>query len=332
MRKVETCFLAIMVVLAMTLIAQAQDESPQKVQITKGPRVESVTNDTAVIAWSTNVNASTLVRYGTEQQKLTATAEAPWGGLTHRVTIRNLRPGTAYYFQAESNQGQGTGSKAVSDVARFSTRGQTALPQGGGPEASDSVQILAGPVPQKITDHSVELWWESDRPSDTIVKFGTTEQDLSEIKQKPWGDQTHHIELSGLQSGTRYFVAVVNAEGEVRSRASFSTIAGSSGPHIVDGPRIEFLAHNSAVIAWTTDLPSTSVIRYGPSAQKLDESADGAAGLTHRVIVRRLQPNTTYYFSAESAARDSATSVSSGVAPFRTVSDSQQALHLAAQR
>src|SRR5438270_10145528 len=180
MRNLETCILAVMVVVAMTLIAQAQDEPPQKVQITKGPRVESVTNDTAVIACSTNVNSSPLVRYGIEQQNLTATAEAPWGGLTHRVTIRNLRPGTTYYFQAESNQGQGTGTKAASDVASFSTRGQAALPQGAGPESADSVQIMAGPVPQKVTEHSAELWWESNRPSDTILKYGAGEQSLTE--------------------------------------------------------------------------------------------------------------------------------------------------------
>src|SRR5215469_7086415 len=101
-----------------------KDEAPQNVQITKGPRVENVTTDTVVIAWSTNVNASTLVRYGTDQQKMTSTAEEPWGGLTHRVTIRNLQPGTTYYFQAESNQGQGTGTRAVSDILTFSTRGE----------------------------------------------------------------------------------------------------------------------------------------------------------------------------------------------------------------
>lgn len=118
MRKFAGC----LVLLVVAVLIQAQDERPQNVEITKGPRVESVSSDTAVIAWSTNVNASTLVRYGIDQQKLTARAEQPWGGLTHRVTIPNLQPGTTYYFQAESNQGQGTGTRAVSDVKTFSTR------------------------------------------------------------------------------------------------------------------------------------------------------------------------------------------------------------------
>lgn len=319
--------------LSVALAMSAQDERPQPVQITKGPRVEAVTGETAVIAWSTNVNASTLVRYGTEQQQLTATAEEPWGGLTHRVTIRNLKPGTTYYFQAESNHGQGTGTKAVSDIATFSTRGQaSALPQGGGPEATDSVQVLVGPVPQNVTEHSAQIWWESSRPSDTIVKYGTSPDALSEIKQKPWGDQSHRVELTGLQPATQYYVAVVNPEGGVRGRARFKTAdANQAGLRIVDGPRVEFVGNNSAVVAWTTDAPSSGLLRYGTSAQNLSDATDapGGARTTHRVTLHHLQPNQLYYFSVESAAaKEGSTLVSSGIAPFRTAANAEQALHI----
>src|SRR5579884_1516658 len=63
--------LALVLAPAAMLSAQAQDDAPQPVAITKGPRVESATESTAIIAWSTNVNASTLVRYGADPQKLT---------------------------------------------------------------------------------------------------------------------------------------------------------------------------------------------------------------------------------------------------------------------
>jgi phosphodiesterase/alkaline phosphatase D-like protein len=309
-------------------LACAQDERAQNVQITKGPRVESVTNDTAEIAWSTNVNASTLVRYGTDVEKLTSTAQEPWGGLTHRVTIRNLRPGTTYYFQAESNHGQGTGTKATSDVASFTTRGQSAsaLPQGSSAESVDPVKILAGPIPQKVTEHSAEIWWESDRPSDTIVKYGTTPQDLSEIKQKPWGDQVHRVELTGLRPDTKYFVAAVNSEGTVRAQASFKTSpAAAEKLRIVDGPRVEFIGANSAVIAWTTNVPGNAVLHYGTRPENLTESADAGSGATHRATLHHLRPNTIYYFSPQSGS-DSSAQVSSGIAPFRTVGNAQEGL------
>ena len=92
------------------------------VQITNGPVVENVTDTTAEIAWSTNVNAGTTLRYGTDPGHLDQTAGMPWGGLTHRVMIKDLQPNTTYYFQAESSQGQGTGTLAQTAQSSFQTK------------------------------------------------------------------------------------------------------------------------------------------------------------------------------------------------------------------
>ena len=92
------------------------------VQITNGPVVENVTDATAEIAWSTNVNAGTTLHYGTDPSHLDLAAGMPWGGLTHRVTLKDLKPNTTYYFRAESSQGQGTGTQAQTEQASFQTR------------------------------------------------------------------------------------------------------------------------------------------------------------------------------------------------------------------
>ena len=91
------------------------------VQITHGPVVENVTDTTAIIAWSTNVNSGTVLRYGSDPQYLDKTASMPWGGLTHRVNLKDLKPDTTYYFQAESREGQGTGTTAQAALASFQT-------------------------------------------------------------------------------------------------------------------------------------------------------------------------------------------------------------------
>jgi hypothetical protein len=92
------------------------------VQITNGPVVENVTDTTVQIAWSTNVNAGTTLHYGTDPSHLDQTAGMPWGGLTHRVELKNLSPNTTYYFKAESAQGQGTGTQAQAEQASFQTK------------------------------------------------------------------------------------------------------------------------------------------------------------------------------------------------------------------
>jgi hypothetical protein len=94
----------------------------EPVKITQGPVVENVTDSTAIIAWSSNVNSGTTLRYGEDPDNLDNTAQMPWGGLTHRVFLKDLQPGTKYYFQAESGQGQGTGTKATAELKSFQTR------------------------------------------------------------------------------------------------------------------------------------------------------------------------------------------------------------------
>jgi hypothetical protein len=91
------------------------------VKITKGPIIEEVTDHGAVIAWSTNVPASSVIRYGTEDEKLGQTAQVPYGGLTHRVHLDNLKPSTKYFFVVDSGQGQGSGTEAKSPEQSFTT-------------------------------------------------------------------------------------------------------------------------------------------------------------------------------------------------------------------
>lgn len=92
------------------------------VKITNGPVVENVTDTTAIIAWSTNVNSGTSLHYGENPDFLDKTGSMPWGGITHRVHLKDLKPGTKYYFQAESAQGQGTGTKATATPSAFQTK------------------------------------------------------------------------------------------------------------------------------------------------------------------------------------------------------------------
>jgi Purple acid Phosphatase, N-terminal domain len=93
-----------------------------EVKIVQGPVVENVTDSTAIIAWSTNVSAGTVLHYGIDPTNLDQAAGMPWGGLTHRVTLKDLKPDTKYYFRAESAEGQGTGTSASAPQSSFRTK------------------------------------------------------------------------------------------------------------------------------------------------------------------------------------------------------------------
>jgi len=92
-----------------------------RVRITNGPVIEEADGGHARIAWGTNIQGSSRVQYGTDLGTMNKLAEAPWGvgGLTHRVDLKNLQPGTTYYFQVET--GQAAGSEVESDIFSFRT-------------------------------------------------------------------------------------------------------------------------------------------------------------------------------------------------------------------
>lgn len=107
----------------------AQDRRSPDERIINGPNVERVGDTSATIAWTTNTGGSSVIRYGTDPDRLGQTAESPYAdndrtrAQNHRVQLNNLRPNTTYYFIVDSGQGEGTGTEARSRVQRFTTRG-----------------------------------------------------------------------------------------------------------------------------------------------------------------------------------------------------------------
>lgn len=126
------CFLVLISTIATSTSATqspAQSAKSKRLAIINGPVTESVRGNGAVIAWTTNTGGSSVVRYGTDSNNLTQTAQSPYADKedaayqTHRVTLKNLQPGTKYFYVADSGQGEDTGSEAKSPVSSFVTTG-----------------------------------------------------------------------------------------------------------------------------------------------------------------------------------------------------------------
>jgi phosphodiesterase/alkaline phosphatase D-like protein len=317
----------------------------QDVTITKGPVVEHASADSAVIAWSTNVSSSTVVKYGTDQNNLSQTAQAPWGSLTHRVTIKNLEPGKTYYFQVESGQAQGGGGNATGPVGTFTTQG------GGSASASPTSEdydkqfnIVSGPNVEQVTDTGATVAWTTDRPSSSIVKYGSDRNNLDQTAQEPWGATTHRVHIKNLQPGTQYYFSVHSAQGtNAPSQSADTTVMpfkttggggesasnGDAGKiRITNGPVLERVGDTSVVVAWSTNLPSSSIVKYGSDPNSLNQMAQEAWGqTTHRVELKNLQPGQRYYFSVHSAQGKNAAgqSADAGPMPFTTAQQGQEA-------
>src|SRR5258708_6012391 len=89
-----------------------------RMQIIKGPALESATDKSAIIRWTTNTGSSLIERsvvyYGTDPKNLDRRAESPnrWNQslhyMIHRVSVMNLTPRTTYYYTVQSVHGDAT--------------------------------------------------------------------------------------------------------------------------------------------------------------------------------------------------------------------------------
>jgi phosphodiesterase/alkaline phosphatase D-like protein len=183
----------------------------ESVKIIKGPVVEHTGEKSAVIAWSTNVSSATIVKYGTDPNNLDRKAQMPWGGITHRVTIKNLEPGKTYYFQADSSQG--SGGAATSELSKFTTQGGSsanAAPAQPRPE----LKLTNGPVVEGVTEKTATIAWSTSLPSSSVVKYGADRNNLGQSAEEPWGQTTHRVQVTNLKPKTHYYFSVHSAQGK----------------------------------------------------------------------------------------------------------------------
>ena len=211
-----------------------------------------------------------------------------------------------------------------------------ALAQG---TANVDARLLAGPIVQTPTDTSASVFWISDRELNPRFKYGTDRNHLEQTTepQNPNPDAPGHFreynaKLTNLKPNKTYYFEIIGADGEVHGRGSFQTeptdYAKSNPTRITHGPVIEYLSSTSAEIAWSTNVSSSTLVRYGEDPNALTKTAQAPWGQeTHRVLLKGLKPNTTYYFVVESGeAKDYGTMAKSAEAQLTTPHEGEQAL------
>ncbi len=205
--------------LAQVQTAAAKASKAQAVKITDGTRVEAVGDNSAVIAWTTNVAASSVVRYGTDRNHLDRMAESPYTDKTHRVDIKGLKPNTTYFFVADSGQGKGTGTEAKSAVAQFATKAQGAK-TGEQAEKAEPLKIINGPRVEGVGPNWAVVAWTTNTGSSSIVRYGTDRNQLSQTAQSPYADtenathETHRVRLQNLKPKSTYYFVADSGQGE----------------------------------------------------------------------------------------------------------------------
>jgi phosphodiesterase/alkaline phosphatase D-like protein len=104
----------------------------ERVEITKGPELESAADYLTIIRWTTNNPGGAdvhygIVHYGTDPKNLRQTAKNPirlnqgHAHTTFRVRIDHLEPRTTYYYRVSSEGSDGESDGVKSTVSKFTT-------------------------------------------------------------------------------------------------------------------------------------------------------------------------------------------------------------------
>jgi hypothetical protein len=102
-------------------------------QLTAGPELESATDTSAIIRWTTINPGGTalhygIVHYGTDAKNLDQVAQSPnrrnpsHPDMIFRVRIMRLNSDTTYYYKVESAGATGTSDGVFSSVKTFKTQ------------------------------------------------------------------------------------------------------------------------------------------------------------------------------------------------------------------
>jgi phosphodiesterase/alkaline phosphatase D-like protein len=102
------------------------------VHITQGPALESATDNSAIITWTSNNPGGTdehfgVVHYGTDPKNLSETAKSHirlnqgHSYTVFRVRVDGLKPKTTYYYTVDSANARSASDGVTSPVKTFTT-------------------------------------------------------------------------------------------------------------------------------------------------------------------------------------------------------------------
>ena len=274
----------------------------------------------ATISWNTDNPSTSQIAYGTTTSLGSFTATTTTYDSGHIVTLNSLFPGTTYYFSVISVDQ--AGNMASSSVYDFTTLAVDRTP----PTISSVATSTVGVFGATIT-------WTTDKPSVSQIEYGTT-ADLGSFTATTTISTTQQVVVvGGLASSTTYYFRVISTDQSGNAASSsldtngnpytFVTVpqvvintidtgGGGGGGGTMDNRDltapvisnivVSDITKSSAVITFKTSKVSNGFVQYGLASNYGKEVGQaGVFGLSERVVVGGLEPNTKYYFRAKAS-------------------------------
>jgi len=272
--------------------------------ITTPPTVTGITKTTAVIEWQTDEPSNSLVDYGLTTSYGSQSTLADYV-TNHSVTLAGLTEGTDYHFRVGSTDTVGNGPTYSNDCT-FKTETVDDQPP----------QITSSPTVTNITDATAVITWETDEPCNSMVRYDTT-------SRSAWADYlssendagmvaNHSVTVTGLTANQTYYFMVGSTDAFGNGPDTSTTdnnpsvqqyftteLTPDTAAPVISSVTIAGTTNNTAIITWTTDEPSNSMVQYGAGStwgNYLWSENDAGMVTSHTVTLTGLTGGNTYYF------------------------------------
>jgi subtilisin family serine protease len=260
-------------------------------------KVDGIRDKTATIFWDTNELSNGAIEYGltTEYGYIKSDFKLRW---KHSITLFNFEPATTYYFRINSTDTSGNYNHSED---QFTTDAS----------ADEAPPNIAKLTVTDITDTSATIVWETNEPSNRIVRVGETlSYEINDFSELNYFWMKFSVKITGLNPSTVYYYQVEstdpsgNTESISGENYKFNTTGpvDNTKPRIVDGPKVTILTDTSATIRWVTDEESDSTVEYGFSEGNYGPNPPSSSEfvLVHNITLSGLFPSTPYHYRVRS--------------------------------
>ncbi|MBP6880838.1 discoidin domain-containing protein [Candidatus Saccharibacteria bacterium] len=261
--------------------------------ITAQPSVSAISTKRAVVRWSTNRKSDSKISIGTSKESYQPFQIASNDQTTdHKVDLNNLTPGTTYFAKASWTDEDGN----TGNSSEFTFKTNPA-------PSTQEVEAI------RVTLSAAQIRFTSIGATRVVIQYGLSDS-FGAVKEiaTSLDKSTYDVELEGLNDGAKYLYRLNTFDADGNEYAG-STVLSFSTPA---RPKIENLrfqpvegeATSTQRITWTTNVATSSLIRFSAKDIASKEISDSNLVTEHEIIVRDLLDDTEYSFKAESRDKD----------------------------
>ncbi|WP_111977898.1 putative Ig domain-containing protein [Algibacillus agarilyticus] len=257
------------------------------------PMAIQVSATQAVLSFTADEPITSIVEVK-QGDSVVATFEANELSSSHQITVDNLMPLSQYQLVVVSTDAAGNESQATAPLSVETKSNE---------DVKAPIYTLQ-PVVRNISQDSVTIYWETDEPAISAISYNLKAGGNHIPLRSDDYSRVHVQTLTGLTANTEYefTVSVTDAfdNGPRLSKTQrFYTRnqADTDAPLLLSDVAVLQLGESDATLVWATDEAASAVLKYGQSADNLNQSIVIAEPrIDHLLSMNGLTVDSTYFY------------------------------------